>query len=167
LSRDFINKANLQVKLQQAQFLARLYSDKMGDTDKVTDDDVAKYISEHPELDLAAKRAQAQQILERAKAGEDFAALANEFSQDPGNKGQDGTPQGGLYADVPKGRMVAPFEQAALALQPGQIAPELVETDFGFHIIKLERALGMHEGKDGKKEETYDVRHILISTGVK
>jgi len=167
LSRDFMNKANLQVKLQQAQFLARLYSDKLADTDKVTDDDIAKYISEHPELDPAAKRAQAQQILDRAKAGEDFAALANEFSQDPGNKGQDGTPQGGLYSDVPKGRMVGPFEQAALALQPGQVAPELVETEFGFHIIKLERALGMHQGKDGKKEETYDVRHILISTGVK
>ena len=167
LSRDLINKANLQVKLQQAQFLARLYAEKMADTDKVTDDDIAKYISEHPELDPSAKRQQAQSILDRAKAGEDFAALANEFSQDPGNKGADGTPQGGLYKDVKKAQMVAPFEQAALALQPGQVAPELVETDFGFHIIKLERALGMHETKDGKKEETYDVRHILISTGVK
>ena len=167
LSHELISKANLQVKLQKAQFMARLYSDKKADENKVSDDDVAKYIAEHPELDPAPKRAQAQAILDRAKAGEDFAALANEFSQDPGNKNPDGTSRGGLYEDVKKSQMVAPFEQAALALKPGEVAPELVETDFGFHIIKLERGLGMHEGKDGKKEETYDVRHILISTGFK
>jgi parvulin-like peptidyl-prolyl isomerase len=159
------------VKLQQAQYLARLYSEKRADTDKVTDEDIDKYISEHPELSSDTKRAQAQQILDRAKAGEDFVALANEFTQDPGNKGPDGALQGGIYKDVPKGRMVVPFEEAALALQPGQVSPELVPTDYGFHIIKLERALGpspnAKDGKDGKKEDTYDVRHILISTGYK
>lgn len=167
LSAEFVNKANLQVKLQQAQFLMRLYSEKMADSNKVTDEDVAKYIQDHPELDPEKKRAEAQQILDRAKAGEDFAALANEFSQDPGNKNPDGTMRGGLYEDVKRSQMVAPFEQAALGLQTGEVAPELVETDFGYHIIKLERALSMKENKDGKKEETYDVRHILISTGVK
>ena len=165
LSKEFVEKANLQVKLQQAQFLARLYSEKITDKTKVTDEDIAEYIAKHPELDPAQKRATAQGILDRAKAGEDFAGLANEFSQDPGNM-KDGTPQGGLYSDVPKGRMVAPFEAAALALQPGQVSPELVETDFGFHIIKLERKLEPKE-KDGKKEETYDIRHILITTGYK
>ena len=164
LSKEFVDKANLQVKLQQAQFLARLYSEKLTDKLKVTDEDVAKYISEHPELDPAQKRVKAQGLLDRAKAGEDFAALANEFTEDPGNKGADGTGQGGLYKDVPKGRMVAPFEAAALALEPGQVAPELVETDFGFHIIKLERKL---EKVGSAAEETYDARHILISTGVK
>lgn len=178
LSADFIARANLQVKLQQAQFLARLYSDKATEQTKVTDEDVAAYIAAHPELDPATKKAKAQEILNRAKAGEDFAALANEFSQDPGNKGPDGQGQGGLYKDVPKGRMVAPFEQAALGLQQGQVAPELVETDFGYHIIKLERKLGPSATKDAKpaptapgappaSSETYDVRHILFSTGVK
>ena len=169
LSSDFVAKANLQVKLQQAQFLARLYSDKATDLTKVTDEDIAAYIAAHPDIDPVQKKAKAQEILDRAKAGEDFAALANEFSQDPGNKGADGQMQGGLYKDVPKGRMVAPFEAAALALQPGQVAPELVETDFGYHIIKLERKLepGKEKDKDGKATETYDVRHILFSTGVK
>ena len=178
LSQDFIARANLQVKLQQAQFLARLYSDKVTDKTKVTDEDVAAYIAAHPELDPAAKKAKAQEILNRAKAGEDFAALADEFSQDPGNKGPDGKGQGGLYKDVPKGRMVAPFEAAALALQPGQVSPELVETDFGYHIIKLERKLGPSPNKDKDAKaakppgapadgDTYDVRHILFSTGVK
>lgn len=162
LPKEFVDKVNLQVKLQQAQFLARLFSEKAAEKLKVTDEEIDKYIAEHPEIDPAQKRAKAQEILNRAKAGEDFAALANEFSEDPGNKSADGAPQGGIYKDVPKGRMVAPFEAAALALEPGQVAPELVETDFGFHIIKLERKL---EKKGG--EETYDVRHILISTGVK
>lgn len=164
LPKEFVEKANLQVKLQQAQFLARLYSEKIADQMKVTDEEIAKYISDHPELDPVQKRAKAQGILDRAKAGEDFAALANEFTEDPGNKGPDGKGQGGIYKDTPKGRMVAPFETAALALEAGQVSPELVETDFGFHIIKLERKLG----KSGdSKEETYDVRHILISTAVK
>ncbi len=163
LDKAFIDKVNLQVKLQQAQFLARIYSEKVAEQMKVTDEDVAKYIAANPEIDPAQKRVKAQGILDRAKAGEDFAALANEFSEDPGNKGADGAGQGGIYKDVPKGRMVAPFEAAALSLEAGQVAPELVDTDFGFHIIKLERKLE----KKGGTEETYDVRHILISTAVK
>lgn len=174
LPPEFVTKANLQVKLQQAQYLARLYSDKRADADKVTDEEINKYIAEHPELDPAQKRVKAQEILDRAKSGEDFVALANEFTQDPGNKGPDGTLQGGIYKDVAKGRMVVPFETAALALEAGQVSPELVESDYGFHIIKLERKLGpspnKEAGKDAKGAEagdTYDVRHILISTGFK
>jgi parvulin-like peptidyl-prolyl isomerase len=162
LDKAFVDKANLQVKLQQAQFLARLYSEKAADKLKATDEEIDKYIADHPEIDPAQKKAKAQAVLDRAKAGEDFVALANEFSEDPGNKGAKGEPQGGAYKDVPKGRMIAGFEAAALALEPGQVAPELVETDFGYHIIKLDRKLE----KKGK-EETYDVRHILFSTGVK
>jgi parvulin-like peptidyl-prolyl isomerase len=166
LPKEFVDKVNLQVKLQQAQFLARLYSEKAAEKVKVTDEEVAQYIAEHPELVNPEKRAKAEEILNRAKAGEDFAKLANEFSEDPGNKDAKGEGQGGLYKDVTKGRMVKPFEEAALALEPGQIAPNLVETDFGFHIIKLERK---GEGKDaaGQPTETYDARHILFSTTYK
>lgn len=163
LPKDFIDKVNLQVKLQQAQFLARAYSEKLVDKTKVTDEDVAKYISEHPEFDTAAKKAKAQEILDKAKAGEDFATLANQYSEDPGNKNAKGEQQGGLYKDVQKGRMVPAFEQAALALEPGQIAPNLVESDFGYHIIKLEKK-GETKDAQGNAVPTYDVRHILIST---
>jgi hypothetical protein len=172
LSSDFVAKTNLQVKLQQAQFLAKLYSDKAAEQLKVTDDDVAKYVEEHPELKPETKKAKADEILARATAGEDFANLANEFSEDPGNMGPDGQKQGGLYKDVPKGRMVGPFEEAALALQPGQVATAVIPTDFGYHIIKLERSLSPSKGDktaDGPAAtgDTYDVRHILISTMVK
>lgn len=164
LDKAFIDKVNLQVKLQQAQFLAREYSEKISKQMEVTDAEIDAYIKANPDIDPEQKRAKAQGILDRAKAGEDFAALANEFTEDPGNKGTDGTLQGGIYKDTPKGRMVPAFEAAALALQPGQVSPDLVPTDFGFHIIKLERALSK---KGDAKEETYDVRHILISTAVK
>ena len=167
ISKELQDKINLQIKLQQAQFLARIYSDKMAEKVKVTDEDVAKYIAEHPELDTGAKKAKADEILNRAKAGEDFAALANEFSEDPGNTDpQTKQKKGGLYADTPKGRMVPAFEQAALALEPGQVAPELVETDYGYHIVKLEKK-GQGKDASGQPAETYDVRHILISTGYK
>lgn len=166
LPKAFADKVALQVKLQQAQFLAKLYSDKVADKVKVTDEDVAKYIADHPELNNPEKRAKAEEVLNRAKAGEDFATLANEFSEDPGNKDPKGAGQGGLYKDVTKGKMVKPFEEAALALQPGQVSPNLVESDFGYHIIKLEKK---GEGKDpaGQPTETYDVRHILFSTTYK
>ena len=99
--------------------------------------------------------------MSRAKAGEDFAKLADEFSQDPGTKGK-----GGLYEGVTMGKMVPAFEQAALALEPGKITDNLVETPFGYHIIKLEKK-GETKGADGQTAPTYDVRHILITTTMK
>lgn len=87
LPKEFVERVKLQVKLQQAQFLARLYSEKLVDKVKVTDEEVAKYIAEHPELSGEEKRLKAEEILNRAKSGEDFAKLANEFTEDPGNKG--------------------------------------------------------------------------------
>ncbi|MBK9162718.1 MAG: peptidylprolyl isomerase [Acidobacteria bacterium] len=167
LPKELKDKIDLQVKLQQAQFLARVYSDKMAKEIEVTDEDVAAYIAANPEFDTSAKRAKADEILARAKGGEDFAALANEFSEDPGNNaGEDGKKRGGLYENVRLGMMVKPFEEAALALEPGQVSQGLVETDFGYHIVKLEKK-GEADGREGQKEQTYDVRHILISTGFK
>lgn len=148
----------LQIKLQQAQFLSRLYAETIADQIAATDEEIAEYIAARPELDSSAKRIKAEGILSRAAAGEDFAALANEYTEDPGNAGPQGK-SGGLYEDVPKGQMIAAFEQAALALEPGQVAPGLVETEYGFHVIKLERK--------GGTPETYDVRHILIATTLK
>lgn len=166
LDKDFQEKVNLQVKLQQAQFLARIYSDKLADKVKATDADIANYVAQHPELDPKEKKAKAVDILNRAKAGEDFAALANQYSEDPGNKNPKGEPQGGLYQNVQKGRMVKPFEDAALALEPGQIAPDVVESDFGYHIIKLEKKADSKDAS-GNPSQTYDVRHILIATTYK
>ena len=71
-------------------------------------------------------------ILERARGGEDFAALAEEYSQDTGTASKGGDL--GLFG---RGRMVKPFEEAAFSMEVGGIS-DLVETTFGFHIIKVE-----------------------------
>ena len=112
LGEGFERNLDLQIKLQQAQFLATRYAQKnLAEKAKVTDDDVKKYIAENPQYSTAEKKTQAEQILSRAKAGEDFAKLSDEFSQDPGTKGK-----GGLYEGVTMGKMVPAFEQAAVAL---------------------------------------------------
>jgi parvulin-like peptidyl-prolyl isomerase len=159
LSKAFRDNVALQVKLQQAQFLARQYNDEVASKVRASDADINAYLTEHPELDPSKKRAKAETILRRAVAGEDFASLANEFSDDPGNTSEDGQKAGGLYADVKAGQMIEAFEKAALSLEPGKVHQELTPTDFGYHIIKLE--------KKSFGGLTYDVRHILISTGYK
>lgn len=63
ISKELIEKGNLQVKLQQAQFLGRIYSEKAADQGNVTEKDVTSYIAAHPKL----KRAAARVELEKAK----------------------------------------------------------------------------------------------------
>jgi hypothetical protein len=77
-------------------------------------------------------RRQAEAVRAQAAGGADFAALAGRWSEDPGSK-----VQGGDLGYFGRGRMVAPFEEAAFKLQPGQISP-VVETPFGYHVIRVE-----------------------------
>ena len=84
--------------------------------------------------DAAAKqlaKTKAEAVLKDLKAGKDFAAAAKENSQDPGS-----APNGGDLGYFEQGQMVPPFEQAAFALKPGDMSG-LVESPFGFHIIKV------------------------------
>lgn len=82
------------------------------------------------EAERAAAKKKAEEVLDKAKAGEDFAALAKAYSDDPGSKDT-----GGEYT-FGRGKMVKPFEEAAFALDPNEVS-DLVETQFGYHIIKL------------------------------
>ena len=74
--------------------------------------------------------AEIEGILDRLKDGEDFAELAMEYSEDGSAE------SGGDLGSFGLGQMVAPFEEACLALEPGEIS-DIVETEFGYHIIKM------------------------------
>lgn len=78
-----------------------------------------------------AARTKAQQLLTQVKGGGDFAKIAKEQSQDPGS-----APGGGDLGFFPKGQTDPAFETAAFGLKDGSVS-ELVETQFGFHIIKV------------------------------
>ncbi|MDF2532900.1 MAG: peptidylprolyl isomerase [Clostridia bacterium] len=128
--RDTIRKDILVSKLQE----------KLTTEVSVTDDEVAAYYGANQDQFISIKAShilmedeeEAKKMLERVKKGENFNELALEFSEDPtavDNKGDLGY--------FRKGQMVEPFETAAFALKAGEIS-ELVKTDYGYHIIKLE-----------------------------
>jgi peptidyl-prolyl cis-trans isomerase D len=89
-------------------------------------------------------RAKAQDVLKQIRAGGDFAALANKFSQDPGN--EDPTThakKGGELGWITKGQTVPEFEKAAFSQSKGQIS-DPVQTSYGFHIIQTEEKEDAH-----------------------
>jgi len=105
---------------------------------------------EPSEQDMAVVKERAAAVLEKARAGEDFAALAIQYSEGPSG------PTGGDLGTFTKGDMVAEFSEAAFALEPGEIS-DLVETTFGIHIIKVEEKTTSDSG-----EPQIHARHILF-----
>ncbi len=85
-------------------------------------------------------------IKEMIEAGQDFTELAVKYSEDPSVKGNKGD-----LGWVSRGDFVPEFEEAAFSLEPGQVS-DIVQTQFGFHIIQMVERLG----------ERIHVRHILI-----
>jgi peptidyl-prolyl cis-trans isomerase D len=122
---------------------------------ELTDEQVAQYYEEHKEEfrqeeqvrarhilfklaqqvgaeEEARVRAEAETALQRIQAGEEFATLASQLSQDPVS-----ALQGGDVGFFKRGEMVKPFADTAFGLQPGMVS-EPVRTDFGYHLIKVE-----------------------------
>jgi peptidyl-prolyl cis-trans isomerase C len=86
----------------------------------------------HAKHILVDNEDQAKKIIADLKGGADFAALAKQYSKDPG-----AAQQGGDLGFFKKEEMVPEFADAAFALQPGQIAPAPVHTQFGWHVIMV------------------------------
>jgi len=118
--------------------------------------------------DSTAVRSLSEQILQRARGGEDFAALAETYSEDESNRDK-----GGDLGFFKRGTMVKPFEDAAFGANPGDIIGP-VETTFGLHIIKVvgrkleepaEDAANKDKKKKGEKEkgeEMVQASHVLL-----
>jgi peptidyl-prolyl cis-trans isomerase C len=135
----------------------RLFEAKFGGTLAVTEADAKKYYDENikefqvpeqvrashilistkptdpngdPNQAKVQAKKKAEDLLQKVKEGADFAALAKENSSCPS------AAQGGDLGSFPRGQMVKPFEDAVFALKVGEIS-DLVETQFGYHIIKV------------------------------
>jgi peptidyl-prolyl cis-trans isomerase C len=116
---------------------------------------------------VEAAQAKALEALKKLKAGEDFAKVVAEYSEDIMSKDK-----GGDLGFFRKGVMVKEFEDAAFALKPGTYTQELVRSTFGFHIIKLieikdERVRPLEEVSDQIRESllnraTFKARRELV-----
>lgn len=100
----------------------------------------------------ASAKTKIEDLLQRIKNGEDFATLAQEFSEDPGSG-----KKGGDLGYNPKGRMVPKFDEVMFALKPGELS-NVVETEYGFHIIKVE---GKRKGNVSLEEATPEIAEKL------
>lgn len=162
-----------QVQFFSDNFLANEYIKReVAQKVTVSDDEIRSYYDSHrdefktPEMikarhilvkvdpaasadDRQKAKEKAEMFLKKIKNGEDFAKLASEVSDDPGTK-----PKGGDLGFFPRGRMVKPFEDAAFSLKPGEVSP-IVETQFGFHVIKVE------DKKDAAVEPFDTVKELL------
>jgi foldase protein PrsA len=135
----------------------------VGKNVKVTDAQIADYFNKnHAAFDkpaqvqarhiLVADLATAQKIEAQLKAGKDFAALAHQYSIDPGSKDK-----GGELGTFRRGQMVPAFDAAAFSLPVGQISAP-VKSPFGYHIIQVEkRDPGTKATLDNSKDKIADM----------
>jgi len=107
-----------------------------------------KVAKDAPEDKVAEAKKKIEEIKKQLDAGGDFAELAKNYSQDEGS-----AQNGGDLGFFGRGRMVKEFEEAAFGLKPGQIS-EIVRSEYGFHIIKVEeREEGENKTLDDVKEQ--------------
>lgn len=132
---------------------------------KITDEEVQAYFAANQEAYaveeqikvshiLVGSKEEAQKITALLTEGEEFADLAKELSTDTASKDQ-----GGDLGMVGRGEMVEEFEQAAFALQPGQIS-DPVESEYGFHIIKVHEKTAARPGT--LEENQAEIRETLL-----
>lgn len=112
-----------------------------------------------PEDDQKAKD-RASTVLAKAKKGDDFAKLAQQFSEGPTKE------RGGDLGYFGRGKMVKPFDDAAFKLKVGQVS-DPVRTRFGYHIIKVEdrkeaKRLSYEEAQDQVRQKVTEEKAIAL-----
>ncbi len=117
-------------------------------------------LSQKIKVDTAKKeplRVEAQKVLEEVKNGADFAILAKKYNKDSTAE------VGGDVGWFSKGQMVPEFEEAAMSLKKGEIYPTIVETVYGYHIIRLDdRKTEKEKNEEGKMENVEKARASQI-----
>jgi peptidyl-prolyl cis-trans isomerase C len=160
LSSLKISEVDVKTQIERGLVIQEFIDEEIGGKVMVPEKDVKAYYDTHPdsfkqpeqvrashilikvdpqadEAKKAAARKKLEEIRRRLLKGEEFVALAREFSEGPTNV------RGGDLGYFRRGQMVKPFEDTAFALKVGELS-EVVETQFGFHLIKV----------TGKKPET-------------
>ncbi len=173
---DGMTEATLRKNLSDDMTITQYFNKTVIDSIPVTQADLQAYYDQNPAMfagdnrihtshilllvpqeatpdQKAAIKKKTEGILADAKKGADFAELARKYSEDPQS-----APAGGDMQWFNRGQMVPEFEAAAFALEPGQIS-DLVETPYGFHIIKV-----LEKGKPLTIEEVKpDLERMLRS----
>jgi peptidyl-prolyl cis-trans isomerase C len=129
IDKKFVQKATVSDKETRAYYDANQAAFKQPEQVKASHI-LIKVGPQADEPQKAAARKKIEEIQQRVQKGEDFAALAKEFSEGPSNA------KGGDLGYFRKGQMMKPFEEAAFALKPDEVS-DIVETSFGYHLIKL------------------------------
>lgn len=165
----------IKAQIKMAKSIQKLIEKDVISTISIPDEELKAYYDSHPdefkhperirashilvkvdqnatEADKKNARKKIDGILAKLKKKEDFAKLAEENSDDPGS-----SKHGGDLGFFTHGQMVKPFEDAAFALKPGEIS-KVVETQFGYHIIRLENkepayTQNFDEAKDGLQQK--------------
>lgn len=147
LAQQGVTPGDLRTELQES-FMIQNLVDQIGDeqTDAPSDQEIEDFRQEQAEEvsaqhilfrvdsgeDSAAVREEAQAVLDSARSGAEFSDLAERHSEGPSAE------RGGSLDYFSRDQMVPPFSEAAFALSDsGDVAPDLVETQFGYHIIRL------------------------------
>lgn len=153
LERINLSEAELKTNMKRGMLIQEIISQKISPKISVSEEEAKLYYDTHinvfkkpdevkashilikveakaDEAQKAEARKKIEDIQKRVKKGEDFAALAKEFSQCPSSA------KGGDLGYFRRGQMVKPFEDAAFKLKPGELS-DIVKTSFGFHLIKV------------------------------
>ncbi len=148
-----VTEAIIRAQLEKGLAIDELLKTKIVKDIEVTDEESRKYYDEHLDQFKQAEQVKASHILIKVeptatdeqkaearkkietvqgklKKGDDFAAVAKEYSEGPSKS------RGGELGFFQRGQMVKPFEDAAFTMEPDQVS-DVVETKFGYHIIKV------------------------------
>lgn len=146
-----------QMDMAQQAILVNAFAQEFVKTHQVTDDALKAEYDKiraqtgdkqyHARHILVKTEKEAQAIIAQLKKGAKFDKLAAEKSQDPGSR-----PRGGDLGMNPPGQFVKPFADAMVALKKGEFTQKPVQTQFGFHVIKLENVQDIPKFEDVKAQ---------------